>query len=110
MGTSVFRKDRGIAESESAAGDVFVAFTLVGKLLQEIGTNRFEGPASVMAIEKVGGGVEFVITGGWRGKVEYLYVDLNGFSCFTACGGGPISMNFHTNVFRAGMNYRLWMD
>jgi outer membrane immunogenic protein len=58
----------------------------------------------------VGGGVEFVITGGWRGKVEYSYVDLNGFSCFTACGGGPISMNFRTNVFRAGVNYRLWMD
>jgi outer membrane immunogenic protein len=57
-----------------------------------------------------GGGVEFVITGDWRAKVEYLYVDLNGFSCFTACGGGPISFNFRTNVFRAGVNYRLWPD
>jgi outer membrane immunogenic protein len=57
-----------------------------------------------------GGGVEFVITGDWRAKAEYLYVDLNGFSCFTACGGGPISFNFRTNVFRAGVNYRLWAD
>jgi outer membrane immunogenic protein len=57
-----------------------------------------------------GGGVEFVVTGGWRGKVEYLFVDLNGFSCLTACGGGPISLTFHTNVFRVGVNYRLGMD
>jgi outer membrane immunogenic protein len=57
-----------------------------------------------------GGGVEFVITGDWRAKVEYLYMDLNGFSCTVACGGGPISLNTRTNVFRAGVNYRLWAD
>jgi outer membrane immunogenic protein len=57
-----------------------------------------------------GGGVEFVIIGDWRAKAEYLYVDLNGFSCTIACGGGPISFNFRTNVFRAGVNYRLWAD
>jgi len=57
-----------------------------------------------------GAGVEVVITGAWRAKVEYLRVDLNGFSCDAACGGGPISFNLYTNVFRAGLNYRLWMN
>jgi outer membrane immunogenic protein len=55
-----------------------------------------------------GGGVEFVITGDWRAKVEYLYMDLNGFTC-TACNGG-LSLNPRVNVFRAGVNYRLWAD
>jgi outer membrane immunogenic protein len=57
-----------------------------------------------------GGGAEFVITGDWRAKVEYLYMDLNGFSCTVACGGGPISLTTRTNVFRAGVNYRIWGD
>ena len=56
-----------------------------------------------------GGGAEFVITGDWRAKVEYLYMDLNGFTCTVACGGG-VSFNPRVNVFRAGVNYRLWAD
>jgi len=55
-----------------------------------------------------GGGVEFVISGPLRAKVEYLHVDLNGFSCNAACGGGPISFNLNANIIRAGLNYRLW--
>jgi hypothetical protein len=34
------------------------------------------------------GGVEFVITGDWRAKAEYLYMDLNGFTC-TGDAAGP---------------------
>jgi len=56
-----------------------------------------------------GAGVEFVILGPWRAKVEYLYADLNGFSCGVACGGGPISINVHESVIRAGLNYRIWV-
>jgi outer membrane immunogenic protein len=56
-----------------------------------------------------GGGVEFVITGDWRAKVEYLYMDLNGFTCTVACNGA-LSLNPRVNVFRAGVNYRLWAD
>jgi len=56
-----------------------------------------------------GGGVEFVITGDWRAKAEYLYMDLNGFTCTVACNGG-LSLNTRANVLRAGVNYRLWGD
>jgi outer membrane immunogenic protein len=56
-----------------------------------------------------GGGVEFVIIGDWRAKVEYLYVDLNGFTCKVACNGS-LSLNTGANVFRLGVNYRIWAD
>jgi outer membrane immunogenic protein len=56
----------------------------------------------------VGGGVEFVIVGPWRAKLEYLYVDLDGFSCDLSCGGSTLSNNLRANIFRAGLNYRLW--
>jgi len=56
-----------------------------------------------------GAGVELVISGPWRAKVEYLYADLNGFGCNVACGGGPISINVHENIIRAELNYRIWV-
>jgi outer membrane immunogenic protein len=57
-----------------------------------------------------GAGIEFALTDALRAKVEYLHVDLNGFDCNAACGGGPISFNVRDdNVIRAGLNYRLWM-
>ncbi len=55
-----------------------------------------------------GAGIEFALSTALRAKVEYLYVDLDGFSCDFACGGGPVSFNVKTNVIRAGLNYRLW--
>jgi outer membrane immunogenic protein len=55
-----------------------------------------------------GAGVEFAISNALRAKVEYLHVDLNGFSCNIACGGGPVSFNVTSNIIRAGLNYRLW--
>jgi outer membrane immunogenic protein len=61
-----------------------------------------------------GAGVEFVISGALRAKIEYLHVDLNGFSCSLACsvplGAGPVSFNVYSNVFRLGLNYRFWMQ
>jgi outer membrane immunogenic protein len=56
----------------------------------------------------VGGGVEVAIVGPWRAKLEYLYVDLDGFSCDISCGGSTVSNNLRANVIRAGINYRLW--
>jgi outer membrane immunogenic protein len=48
-----------------------------------------------------GGGIEAALSGPWTAKVEYLYVDL---------GNGPtvggVSSDFHTNIVRAGLNYR----
>ena len=49
----------------------------------------------------VGGGVEYGLSGPWSIKAEYLYVDLG--------NGGSVlgsSSKFHTNIVRAGLNYR----
>ena len=56
----------------------------------------------------VGGGLEAAIAGNWTGKVEYLYVDLGSFNCGLNCGAGLTvdNVSFHTNVLRAGVNYR----
>jgi outer membrane immunogenic protein len=56
----------------------------------------------------VGGGLEAALTGHWTGKVEYLYVDLGSFNCGLNCGAGLTTDNvsFHTNVLRAGVNYK----
>jgi len=58
----------------------------------------------------LGGGGEFAIAGPWTAKVEYLYVDLGKTSCAAgscaAVGAGTTDVNFHTNVVRAGLNYR----
>lgn len=49
----------------------------------------------------LGGGIEAALSGPWTAKVEYLYVDL---------GNGPtvggFGSNLHTNIVRAGLNYR----
>jgi outer membrane immunogenic protein len=52
----------------------------------------------------LGGGIEAAIAGPWTAKVEYLYVDLGN----TNCSGCVLSTNvdFHTNIVRAGLNYR----
>lgn len=52
----------------------------------------------------LGGGIEAAIAGPWTAKVEYLYVDLGN----TNCSGYILSTNvdFHTNIVRAGLNYR----
>lgn len=49
----------------------------------------------------IGGGVEAALSGPWTAKVEYLYVDL---------GDGPTvgtnSSGYHSNIVRAGLNYK----
>jgi outer membrane immunogenic protein len=59
-----------------------------------------------------GAGIEFVLSGPLRAKIEYLHFDLNGFTCGTSCSAvaGPVEFNFSSNVVRAGLNYRLWMN
>jgi|SRR6185369_9296013 len=58
----------------------------------------------------LGGGGEFALAGPWTAKLEYLYVDLGKASCpagnCAAVGAGTTDVNFHTNVVRAGVNYR----
>jgi outer membrane immunogenic protein len=58
----------------------------------------------------VGGGLEASIAGPWTAKIEYLFVDLGNMDCDSAtCGvilGAPTDVDFHTNIVRAGVNYR----
>jgi outer membrane immunogenic protein len=68
----------------------------------------------------VGAGFEMVISGPWTAKMEFLHVDLNRFTCETACGQlnsfdangnlipGGVHVNASENIIRAGLNYRIW--
>ena len=56
----------------------------------------------------VGAGAEFAFFGNWSAKAEYLYVNLNGFSCGAAACGvpAPTEVKFDANILRAGLNHR----
>jgi len=56
----------------------------------------------------LGGGLEAALVNNWTAKVEYLYVDLGSFNCGFNCGVTTDNVSFHTNVLRAGLNYRFW--
>ncbi len=53
-----------------------------------------------------GAGVEYVVSGPFSAKLEYLYVNHTRTACTLPCGGGPINTGLSENVFRAGLNYR----
>jgi outer membrane immunogenic protein len=53
-------------------------------------------------------GVEYIINGPLTAKLEYLYVNHTNTACLMPCGGGPIHIGLNENVFRLGLNYRLW--
>jgi outer membrane immunogenic protein len=56
----------------------------------------------------LGAGLEAALAPNWTAKVEYLYVDLGSFNCGLNCGAGLVNDNvsFHTNLLRAGVNYK----
>jgi outer membrane immunogenic protein len=55
----------------------------------------------------IGGGIEAAITGNWTAKAEYLYVNLGNFNCGINCGAAVIdNVSLHTNILRAGVNYK----
>ncbi len=58
----------------------------------------------------LGGGLEAALAANWTAKVEYLYVNLGSFNCGLNCGGisATDNVSFHSNVLRAGLNYRFW--
>jgi outer membrane immunogenic protein len=53
----------------------------------------------------LGGGIEANIVGPWSAKIEYLYADLGKTDC-AACVVGGTDVSFHSNIVRAGLNYR----
>jgi outer membrane immunogenic protein len=59
----------------------------------------------------VGGGSEWVLSGPWTAKLEYLFVDLGTVTNTFAGGGGVVpavvaSSHVRDNIVRIGINYR----
>jgi outer membrane immunogenic protein len=54
----------------------------------------------------VGAGLEAAMWDGWTAKGEYMFVDFGNFSCSPICGGGGAHVNYFTNIWRLGLNYR----
>jgi outer membrane immunogenic protein len=55
-----------------------------------------------------GAGIEYAFLGNWSAKLEYLYVDLGTATCeYTTCAiPTNASVDFTSNIVRAGINYR----
>jgi outer membrane immunogenic protein len=91
------------------AYDRFLPYVTGGGAFGNIKTEvtGFPGRDETQAGWTVGGGVEAAITGPWSAKIEYLYVDLGKDTCGApSCGTTTLTNEFHTNVIRAGLNYR----
>jgi len=58
----------------------------------------------------VGGGAEWVLSGGWTAKLEYLYIDLGnvGYTLVDAAAATTVGTSSHIteNIVRVGINYR----
>jgi outer membrane immunogenic protein len=54
----------------------------------------------------VGAGIEGALFGNVTAKLEYLYVDLDSFTCGAASCVLPTTVHFNTNIVRAGVNVR----
>jgi outer membrane immunogenic protein len=83
-----------------------------------VGNGTFVGSSSkVRAGWTAGGGVEWALSGRWRAKAEYLYVDLGSFDTvssltgfttpFPASNGSAFTINssLKTSIARVGLNY-----
>jgi outer membrane immunogenic protein len=94
------------------AADRFMPFVTGGAAFGDIraSTPGFAASSSTNAGWTLGGGLEGAITQNWTAKVEYLYVDLGKFNCGLNCGAGFVNDNvsFHTNILRAGVNYKFY--
>jgi outer membrane immunogenic protein len=92
--------------------DAVMPYITGGAAIGRVNANILGAPLGIDGQNNIGwtagAGVEVAIIGGLRAKLEYLYVDLGGFSCNTPCGGGPISFKYNTSVVRAGLNWQLW--
>jgi len=85
------------------AYDRFLPFITGGLAVGDIKTTvpGFGDTTRTKAGWTLGGGAEYAIAGPWTAKVEYLYVDLGRGATI-----GGTDANFHTNIVRAGLNYR----
>jgi len=80
----------------------------MGDYLADIIGKPFGTATAVTFNWTAGVGVEYVLNGPLTAKLEYLYVNHTDTACLGPCGGGPIHIGVNENVFRLGLNYRLW--
>ncbi len=90
------------------AFDRFMPYVTGGGAFVDVKTSApgFASNSNTQAGWTVGGGLEFAINGPWTAKVEYLYVDLGNDTCDAGSCGVSTTTDFHTNIVRAGINYR----
>ncbi len=91
------------------AADRFMPYVTAGAAFGNIkaSTAGFQN-SSDNAGWTVGAGLETAFAANWTARVEYLYVDLGSFNCGLSCNAGLTTDNvsFHTNILRAGVNYK----
>jgi outer membrane immunogenic protein len=80
----------------------------IGDITQGIVGQPFGVAESVSFNWTAGAGLEFVVSGPLTAKFEYLYVNHTRTDCTAECNAGPIHMGLNENIFRVGLNYRLW--
>jgi len=90
------------------AFDRFMPFVAGGAAFGDIKASPagFSGDRDTKAGWTLGGGLEAALAGPWTAKVEYLYVDLGKANCPVGSCAVSTNVNFHTNLVRAGLNYR----
>jgi len=90
------------------AFDRFMPYVTGGAAFGDVKTSiaGFSGQTDTNAGWTAGGGLEAAISGPWTAKVEYLYVDLGKDTCGVANCGVSTNTDFHSNIVRAGINYR----
>jgi outer membrane immunogenic protein len=98
------------------AVDRFLPYVTAGVSMADI-TQGIAGEAlgsanSVSFNWTAGAGLEFVVSGPLTAKLEYLYVNHTNTGCNAECGGvqsgGLVHMGLNENIFRVGLDYRLW--
>jgi outer membrane immunogenic protein len=94
------------------AADRFMPFVTGGLAVGDIRAQSpgFATQSNTNAGWTLGGGIEAALSQNWTVKAEYLYVDLGKMNCGLNCGGGLTNDNvsFHSNILRAGLNYKFY--
>jgi outer membrane immunogenic protein len=82
----------------------------IGDITQSSVGEQFGTAKSVSFNWTAGTGLEFVVSGPLTAKLEYLYVNHTNTGCNAECsnGNGIVHMGLNENIFRVGLNYRLW--
>jgi outer membrane immunogenic protein len=98
------------------AFDRFLPYVTGGLSIGDIsqsGVGQLAGVADSVSFNwTAGAGLEFVVSGPLTAKLDYLYVNHTNTACNAECNlganPGAIHMGLNENIFRVGLNYRLW--